>query len=114
MITTTKDVEEAIFESLPPFALQPLDDVIFSLNFLILNFLGENCHDKTALLSSFQKHHMEPNNIIIFSGLSLQRSAHGRSQNFGFGAALKQKVQPHGRYISAATNFSVRFPRSLK
>ena len=57
--------------------------------------------DKTALLS-FQKHHIEPNyNIIILGGLSLQGSAHGRNQKSRFGAALKQKVQSHGRYVSA-------------
>ena len=31
--------------------------------------------------------------MIVISGLSLQGSAHGRSQEFGYGAALKQKVQ---------------------
>ena len=30
--------------------------------------------------------------MILFSGLSPQGSAHGRSQEFGFEAALKQKL----------------------
>ena len=47
----------------------------------------------------------------MFSGLSLQESAHGRSKKFGFGAALKQKVQSHGCYASAAADFSKRSPR---
>ena len=62
--------------------------------FLIFEVFGKKffsiSQDKTAMLSSFQKHHIEPNHIIIFSGLSLQGSAHGRSQKFGFGASLKQ------------------------
>ena len=51
---------------------------------------------------------MEPNFIIIFSGLSSQGSAHGRSQELGFRAALRQKVQSPGRYNSADANFSER------
>ena len=31
--------------------------------------------------------------VIVFSGLSLQGSAHERSQKFGLVAALKRKVQ---------------------
>ena len=69
----------------------------------MLKFFGKNffqiSQDKTALLSSSQKHHIEPNYVIIFSGLSSQRSAHGRSQEFGFGVAIKQKVQSHGRKV---------------
>ena len=66
--------------------------------------------DKTALLSSSQKHHIERNYISIFRGLSSQGSAHGRNQKFGFGAALKQKVQSHGRkttsnYFEAGDRF---------
>ena len=61
------------------------------------------------MLSS-QKHHIDPNYIIIFSGSSSQGSAHGRSQEFEFGAALKQKVQSHGHYVSPDANFSERSP----
>ena len=112
-------VEAAIFESLPfpPLALPlpPLDDVIFAKNFFIFKFFGKNffrlSQDKTALLSPFQKHHIEPNyNIIILSGFSLQGPAYGHDQKFEFGAALKQNVQSHG-YFSAAANFSKRSPR---
>ena len=56
-------------------------------------------------------HHIEANYLIIFSGLPTQGSAHGRSQEFGFGATLKQKVQSSGRYVSADANFSERSPR---
>ena len=31
--------------------------------------------------------------MIVFSGSSLQGSANARGQEFGFGAALKRKVQ---------------------
>ena len=113
-------MEAAIFESLllPPSALPLLDDVIFARNFLISKCFGKNffhiSQDKTALLLSPQKHNIEPNYIIVFSGLSSQESAYGRSQEYGFGAALKRKVQSHGRYSSADANFSERSPRSLK
>ena len=56
---------------------------------------------------------MEANYIIVFGGLSSQGSAYGRSQDFGSRAALKQKVQSHGRYVSADANFSEHSPRSL-
>ena len=52
--------------------------------------------------------------MIVFSGLSSQVSAPGRSQEFGFGAALKRKVQSHGRYVSADANLCECSPRSLK
>ena len=51
--------------------------------------------------------------MIVFSGLPSQGSAH-RSQEFEFGAALKQKVKSHGRYVSADVNFSERSPKILK
>ena len=51
--------------------------------------------------------------MTVFSGLSSQGSARGRSQEFEFGAALKRKVQSHGRYVSADANFSKRSPGSL-
>ena len=57
---------------------------------------------------------MESNHITVFIGLSLQGSAHGCSQVFGFVAALKRKVQSHGRYVSADANFFERSPRNLK
>ena len=37
---------------------------------------------------------------------SSQGYAQRRSQEFGFGAALELIVQSHGRYVSAAANFS--------
>ena len=52
--------------------------------------------------------------MIVFSGLSSQGSAHGRSQEFEFGAALKRKVKSHSRCVSAYVNFSERSPRILK
>ena len=52
--------------------------------------------------------------MIVFSGLSSQRYAHGCSQEFDFGAALKRKVKLHGRYVSADVRFSERLPRILK
>ena len=52
--------------------------------------------------------------MIVFSGFSSQGSAHGRSQEFEFGAAIKQKVKSHGRYVSADVNFFERLPRILK
>ena len=51
---------------------------------------------------------MKSNYIILLSSLSSQGSAHGRSQEFGFGAAIKRKVQSHSRYVSADANFSER------
>ena len=54
---------------------------------------------------------LEPNYIIVFSGLSSQKSAHERSQEFGFGAALKRKLQLITWLVRLAdTNF---FERSL-
>ena len=52
--------------------------------------------------------------MIAFSGLSLQGSARGHSQEFEFGVALKQKVKSHGRCVSADVNFFERLPRILK
>ena len=37
------------------------------------------------------EHHIEPNYIIVISGLSTQGFAHGRSQEFEFGVALKRE-----------------------
>ena len=92
-----------------------INDKIFAKNFLIFKGFSKNffqiIQDKTAMLSLFQKHLIKPNHIIIFSGLSLQGSAHGRSQKPGFVAAIKQKVQSHGRYVSAAANFSKCLPK---
>ena len=65
------------------------------------------------MLSLSQKLHIEPNEIILLSGLSSQESAHGRGQEFGFVAARKQKVQSHGRYVSADANFTERLPKKL-
>ena len=44
---------------------------------------------------------VKSNYIIVFSSLSSPEYAHGRGQEFGFGVALKRKVQSHGRYVSA-------------
>ena len=96
-----------IFDSLPlpllALPLPPLDDVNFALNFLILKFFGKNffliIQAKTTLLSLSEKQHIEPNYVTIFRGLSSQRSAHGRSQKFGFEVVPKQKVKSHGRKI---------------
>ena len=94
-------METAVFESLP---LSPIDDVIFALRIFWENFFRIN-RGETACYHYFKniiKHHI----IIVFGGLSLQESAHGRSQEFGFGAALKGKFQSHGHYVSANANFS--------
>ena len=122
------NVEVAIFEShplpplalpLPPLALPlshaSLGDVIFAQNFLILKFFGkiffhpsrdiEHCYHH---LKNVVKHQ------IVFSGLSSQGSAHGRSQEFEFRAALKRRVKSHGRYVSADVDLSERSPRFLK
>ena len=49
----------------------------------------------------------------VFSGLSSQGFGmglirNGLNQEFGLGAALKRKVQSHGRYKLANANFSER------
>ena len=91
-------MQVAIFELL---LLPPLDEAkFFGKNFCPIS------QDKRALLLSFQKHYIEPNWFITFSGLLLQESVHGHSQKFGFGVTLKQKVQSHGCYVSAAAKFS--------
>ena len=46
--------------------------------------------------------------MIVFRDLLSQGSAHRGSQEFRLGAALEQKVQSHGRYVSAVANFSER------
>ena len=65
---------------------------LFDIKFLTKIFFRIN-QNKTALLSSSSKHNIEPKYIIEFSGLSSQGFAHECSQEFGFGAALKGKVQ---------------------
>ena len=52
--------------------------------------------------------------MIIFRSLSSQASAHGRSREFEFAAALKRKVESRGRYVSADANFSERLATILK
>ena len=52
--------------------------------------------------------------VIVFNGLSSQESTHGLNQEFEFGAALKQKVKLHGRYVSANVDLSERSLRILK
>ena len=52
--------------------------------------------------------------MIVVSGFSSQGSAQDRSLEFGFEAALKRKVQSHGRYVSADANFSERLLISSK
>ena len=52
--------------------------------------------------------------MIVFNGLLSQGSEQGRSQEFEFGAAIKRKVKPRSRYVSADMNFSERSPRILK
>ena len=48
---------------------------------------------------------------MVFSGLSPQESALGRSQEFGFEAALKRKVQSRGRcmFVSADVSLMLMF-----
>ena len=52
--------------------------------------------------------------MIVFSGFSSQESTNERSQEFDFGATLRQKVKSHGGYVSADVNFSERSLRILK
>ena len=71
-----RDMEAGIFESflLPPFAPPLLphpahDDVIFAKKLFDLKMFWllffQFSRDKTALLSSSQKHHTEPNYTIV-------------------------------------------------
>ena len=87
------DVEAVISELLllspSSLSLPTLDEVIFALKFLA-NFFPDMLKLNRFMLSSSQKHNMEPKYVI---GLALQRSKHRRSQKFGLGAAQKRNIQ---------------------